>query len=381
MRYDKSMSSATIGIIGGGQLGRMLTIAAVPLDFSVIVVDPGANCPAAQVGAEQIQAELHDKIALHQLAERCDFITIEIEHVDAALLGEIAALGTPVNPAPLTIAMIQDKLQQKQFLHDAGIPVAPFSIINEQSSAETAFSHYGQMIVKTRRGGYDGRGNIVVRQQDRIAVAIAEFAGQKLYAEKLIPFKKELAVMIARSTTGEVVTYPVAETIQERNICTEVLIPAPMDELLAQKATNVALTVAAHIEGAGVFGIEMFLTEDDNIIVNEIAPRVHNSGHYTTEACQTSQFEQHIRAITGLALGPTKLVAPAAVMINILGERNGEAEIIGLQEAASLPNTAVHIYGKSLTKIDRKMGHITVTGDTLNEARKHAKAARKALSI
>jgi 5-(carboxyamino)imidazole ribonucleotide synthase len=373
--------TGTIGIIGGGQLGRMLTLAAIPLGFKVVVVDPGPNCPAAQVGARQIVAKLDDETAVRQLAEQVDYLTIEIEHVDARLLGELAALGTPVNPSPLTIAMIQDKLAQKQFLHDAGLPVAPFTIINDHTSAETALAHYGKMVIKTRRGGYDGRGNAVVSQPAEVAVALAEFEGQELYAEKFVPFKKELAVMVARSHNGEVVTYPVVETIQQRNICTEVLAPAPVSEITREEAEAVARLAAKQLKGAGVFGIELFLTNDNRIVVNEIAPRVHNSGHYTTEACKTSQFEQHIRAITGMPLGPTDLVAPAAVMLNVLGERNGPTAIEGLEKAAANPQTTVHLYGKSPTKIDRKMGHITAIGDTLDEARKRARTASDHLSV
>jgi 5-(carboxyamino)imidazole ribonucleotide synthase len=375
------MDSQVIGIVGGGQLGRMLTLAALPLGFKVVVVDPGANSPAKQVGAEQIVADLHDAQALKELADKCDFITVEIEHVDAKLLDEINELGTPVNPAPKTIALIQDKFAQKQFLADARIPVAPFVEITDQASAEKAFEEFGEMLIKTKRGAYDGRGNMVVKSKEDIAEAFKVFEGKELYAEKAVPFQKELAIMVARDWEGNVVTYPVAETIQERNICTEVLVPAPIDTDLREKAETVGLVVARHLEGAGVFGIEMFLTEDGEIIVNEIAPRVHNSGHYTTEACVTSQFEQHMRAIAGLPLGSTEMIAPAAVMINILGERDGPTELVGLEQALQNPATAVHIYGKSPTKFDRKMGHITTTGATIEEALERARQARQSLKI
>jgi 5-(carboxyamino)imidazole ribonucleotide synthase len=376
------MASQTIGIVGGGQLGRMLTIAALPLGFKVVVVDPGGNSPAAQVGAEQIIADLHDETALKQLANQSDFITIEIEHVDAKLLAEINDLGTPVNPAPATIALIQDKFAQKQFLEQAGIPVASYVEITDEASAQQALKDFdGQILIKAKHGAYDGRGNRVIKHSEDIATALKHFEGKELYAEKLIPFQKELAIMVARDWEGDVKAYPVAETIQERNICTEVLVPAPIDETLQQKAREVGLQVANHLKGAGIFGIEMFLSQDGEIIVNEIAPRVHNSGHYTTEACATSQFEQHIRAIAGLPLGPTDLVVPASVMINILGERDGPVQLEGLEVAESQPETTVHLYGKSPTKVDRKMGHITATGATLEEARDRARKARQAISI
>ncbi|HEY5442502.1 MAG TPA: ATP-grasp domain-containing protein, partial [Candidatus Saccharimonadales bacterium] len=208
--------------------------------------------------------------------------------------------------------------------------------------------------------------------------AMSSFQGKPLYAEAFVPFQKELAVMVARDQQGNIATYPLTETIHERNICIETLTPAAVDEKTAQQ---VALDVANHLEGAGVFGIEMFLTEDNQILVNEIAPRVHNSGHYTIEACQTSQFEQHIRAITGMELGPTDMTVPAAVMVNILGERDGPVMLKGVEEAGAEPHTSVHIYGKSPTKIDRKMGHITATGQTLEEARQRAHKAKEAISI
>jgi phosphoribosylaminoimidazole carboxylase PurK protein len=374
--------SGIVGIVGGGQLGRMLTEAATAMGLRVIVIDPGANCPAKQVGAEQIVAELHDKAALHELAEKADVITIEIEHVDSDLLEEIAALGTPVEPSPATITMIKDKLTQKQFLRKSGLPVADFVEINDAGSAEKALKDFGgKMLIKTRHGAYDGRGNMVVNDLEDIPKAFALFNGQKLYAEKFVPFQKELAVMVARSTSGKTATYPVVETIQERNICIEVLAPADIEPAQAQAAERVALSVAEHLGGAGVFGIELFLTDDGQILINEIAPRVHNSGHYTIEACATSQFTQHIRAITGMPLGSTELLVPAAAMINILGERNGPTTITGLEEVHALPDTAVHLYGKSPTKIDRKMGHITATGTTAQEARDRAERARALIGI
>jgi 5-(carboxyamino)imidazole ribonucleotide synthase len=381
IRYDYDMEIKVIGIVGGGQLGRMLTEAALPLGFQVIVVDPEADCPAAQAGARQIVGTLDDKAALQDLAAQADVITVEIEHVDTELLSQIAT-GKQVRPAPETIAMIQDKFRQKQFLAAAGIPLADFAAINDEASARQALDDFGgKILLKTRRGAYDGRGNMVVSDDNDIKQAFKLFKDQPLYAEKFVPFQKELAVMVARSTGDETAVYPVVETIQERNICIEVIAPAQIDEELSRQAEQVALDVVQHLKGAGVFGIEMFLTDDNRILVNEIAPRVHNSGHYTIEACATSQFEQHIRAIAGLPLEPTNLIVPAAVMINILGERDGPTHIKGLDKAAAIPDVTVHLYGKSPTKIDRKMGHITATGATTEEARERARQARQAINV
>ncbi len=360
----------------------MLTLAALPLGFRVVVVDPGANSPAAQAGATEITANLYDKDALKKLAAQADYITVEIEHLNADALAMVEALGKPVNPAPATVKLIQDKLRQKEFLHSKGIPVAPFAPVTGLLDAEKTWQKFGKKIlIKTRHGAYDGRGNMLVTGRAELKEALERFAGRELYAEKFVPFKKELAVMVARGVNGEVSTYPIAETVHQRNICLEVKVPAQITAAEQKRAEKLALKVAGVLQGAGMFGIEMFLTDDDQVLVNEIAPRVHNSGHYTMDASRTSQFEQHIRAITGLPLGSTDLVAPAAVMINILGERDGETELTGLDEALAVPYVSVHLYGKSPTKVDRKMGHVTATGKTVAEARKRAVKARRKITI
>ena len=372
----------TIGIVGGGQLGRMLTLAAKPLGFDVVVIDTGENCPAAQVGAEQIVAGLRDESALSELASRSSFITIEIEHIDATVLEEIEKNGTPVNPSPATVRLIQDKYLQKKALIEASIPTADFVEIADEVSAEKTLQDFGgQMSLKTKHGAYDGRGNAKVSSSEELKNALRSFEGKELYAEKLVPFTKELAIMIARDFDGNVKLYPLTETIHERNICIETLTPAPVSDDIKAKTEAVARKVAELLQGAGVFGIEMFLSQDGTILVNEIAPRVHNSGHYTMNACVTSQFEQHIRAISGLPLGDTNLLAPAAAMINILGERDGETNIEGLAEALAIDGVSVHLYGKSPTKIDRKMGHINAVAESLDIARENARHARGKLSI
>ncbi|MEO7364437.1 MAG: 5-(carboxyamino)imidazole ribonucleotide synthase [Candidatus Saccharimonadales bacterium] len=376
------MEPETIGIIGGGQLGRMLTLAALPLGYRVVVLDPGANCPAAQVGAEQIVGELNNKAALEKLARKSDYVTIEIEHLDAIVLQRIADSGVPVNPSPQTIRLIQDKYAQKQFLTEHGIPLAPYMLLENEAEASIQYDRWEHsMIIKARRGAYDGRGNMVITSYDDIPEAFWKFKDQGLYAERLVPFVKELAVMVAKDWKGNIVTYPVVETIQQRNICLEVLVPAPVSAAVTMAAETIARQVAEHLDGAGLYGIELFLTADDQVLVNEIAPRVHNSGHYTMDACRTSQFEQHIRAIAGLPLGSTELLSPAAVMINILGERDGPTQVKSTSAALAIDGASLHLYGKSPTKIDRKMGHITVTGRTLQEAQDNARKARKAFSI
>ncbi len=360
----------------------MLTLAAKPLGFQVVVVDPVPNSPAAQVGAEQIIADLYDKSALARLAERADVVTVEIEHLDAEALAEIEKLGVAVHPSPATIRIIQDKLWQKHLLHQAHIPVASFVEVNSLQEAKSVLKAFGgKMLLKTRHGAYDGRGNALITKPQQLKRAIERFGGAKLYAEKFVPFEKELSVIIARSTNGKVVVYPVVETTHKDNICVETRVPARIDKSAAKNAQKLAHEVAKYLRGAGVFAIEMFLTKDGQVLVNEIAPRVHNSGHYTIEASHTSQFEQHIRAVSGLALGDPSLAVPAAVMVNILGERDGPTKIEGLDDALALPHVSVHIYGKAPTKKSRKMGHITATGKSVREAARNAKKARRKINI
>ncbi len=376
------MNGKTIGIVGGGQLGRMLTLAAKPLGFDVIVVDPGADCPAAQVGAKQIVADLYDESALRLLAEQSDVVTIEIEHMDTAALAEIEANGTPVHPAPATTRIIQDKLHQKQLLQLGSVPIADFVEIATQADARNALKQFGgKILLKTRHGAYDGRGNMLIKNEKDIPEAFAKFGNAQLYAERFVPFKKELAAIVARSTSGDVEVYPVVETVHKDNICTEVIAPAAIDKKQAAGAYKIAHQTAELLRGAGVFAIEMFLTRDGRVLVNEIAPRVHNSGHLTIEACYTSQFEQHIRSVTGLPLGNTGLKVPAAAMVNILGERDGAVDVSGRAGVLSNERTSIHLYGKSPTKKARKMGHITVVGDNTKEVRSRAKRALRKIRI
>lgn len=371
-----------IGIVGGGQLGRMLTLAALPLGFKVVVVDPGENCPAAQAGAEQILGSLRDEKTLLQLARKADYITVEIEHLDAEVLEKIVEKGGTVNPAPSTIKLIQDKFKQKEFLQKNGLPIAPFYEITDLEQAKNILEKLcGSMLLKTRHNAYDGRGNALIKNANDLQEAMTRFADTPLYAEKVVNFTKELAVMVAKDMAGKTLAYPVVETVHERNICLEVLAPAQVPKDVANKAVSLSKRAVSHLQGAGMYGVEMFLQKDGSVLINEIAPRVHNSGHYTMNGCTVSQFEQHIRAITGLPLENTELSSPAAVMINILGERNGPTRLRGLGKTLAIQGTAVHIYGKSPTKVDRKMGHINAVGLTIKQARAKARKARKSLDI
>ena len=374
-------ATKTIGIVGGGQLGRMLTQAAVALGFQVVVVNPSVNSPAAQIGANEIVGDLYDEVALNQLAKVSDIITVEIEHLNADALHAISK-NKHVHPTPSVIKLIQDKYLQKEFLQKNGIAVAEFVDVKNSTSAKNALKKFGgKMLLKAKHGAYDGRGNAVVSNPQELDDALKQFEGRELYAEAYVPFSKELAVMVARNTQGEVKSFPVTETFHERNICIETQTPADIPKQTTKKAEDLAKLVVQKLGSAGTFGIEMFLTADGEVLVNEVAPRVHNSGHYTIEACKTSQFEQHIRAITGMKLESTEMIVPSAVMINILGERDSETLVNSDQDLEQSPNVYIHLYGKSPTKIDRKMGHITATGKTIKEARSKAQQARISIEI
>lgn len=371
-----------IGIVGGGQLGRLIAIDAKRLGFTVNIIDPTPNSPAGQVADHQIVANYNDDKAIRHLAKISDFLTFEIELANAEVLNELAAKGLQINPSAETLGIIKDKFLQKQFLKKAKIPVADFMEVNSKEEILRAAKKFGYpFLLKARFDAYDGRGNALIKKPSDLDKGIKKLQGRKLYIEKFVPFIKELAVMVGRNIKDEVVSYPVVETIHKNNICHIVMVPAPVDKNIQRKAQRLAEKMIHHLKGAGMFGIEMFLTEDGKIYINEIAPRVHNSGHYTIEANEISQFEQHARAITGMPFGPTKLTTPAAVMINILGVRDGKAKPKGIEIAEKIPGVKVHIYGKLQTRKERKMGHITVVGKNLNETLRKAKKARKLITI
>lgn len=391
-----------IGIVGGGQLARMLIFDAKKMGFTVTVLDPTPYSPAGQIADKHIVAELDDEKAMMELANHSDYITLEWEHANPDLLEKIAKNGIPVNPSAQALRIIKDKYQQKVFLRKAGIPVAPFENVilkgakaTDRISGDPIASLQGDihkiakkfgypLLLKAKVGGYDGKGNYTVKNQRGITEGFKKLGvleGKEVYVEKFIPFEKELAVMVARNTKGSIETFPVVETIHKNNILHLTIAPAQIKPSMVKKAETLAKKVMLHLKGAGVFGIEMFLTKKGDVLINEIAPRVHNSGHYTIEPCITSQFAQHLRAVTGLPLGKTDMIMPYAVMINILGKRNDKADIQGLANVLKIPNVYVHIYGKADTKIERKMGHITVMGSDLKQCLVKAKKARKLLEI
>ncbi len=351
-----------LGIIGGGQLGMMIAEAAktMPEHISkIIVLDPTENCPAAQVGAEQIVGDFKNKEAIIELAKKSDIITYEIESGDSGILKSVEK-DTEINPSPETLKIIQDKFLQKSFLLEHDIPVPEFIKIENISEIKEQLKKFGcPALLKARRDAYDGRGNFKINSEDEIEKAYEYFKGQKLMLEKFVPFKMEVSVIASRNTKGQIKTYPLVENIHEENILRQTIAPARVSEDITKKAEVIAEKTMTVLKGAGIFGIEMFVTQDDSIVINEIAPRVHNSGHHSLQSSETSQFEQHLRAILGLELGSTKLLHNT-IMYNILGSKEfqGKYKPITISENGLF----LKMYGKKISKPLRKLGHFNLVG-------------------
>ncbi|MFW6004462.1 MAG: 5-(carboxyamino)imidazole ribonucleotide synthase [Halodesulfurarchaeum sp.] len=369
----------TLGIVGGGQLGRMLGEAASPLGVETVVLDPTPDCPAHPPASDQLVADFDDLAAVKSLAERVDVLTLEIELADPdALESVVEATGTPVQPAPEDLRMTRDKLVEKETLDGAGIPIPDFADVDDEDALQEAFDELGSpLMLKARRGGYDGRGNAVV---ETVADATSYFGSVSgLIAEELVDFERELSV-IGVQGVDERRTYPVGENVHEEEILRETLVPARTSQDRLDRATEVASSVLSTLDGRGVFGIELFETAAGEILVNEIAPRPHNSGHYTIEGTVTSQFEQHVRAVLGLPLGSTELREPTA-MANVLGDgaESRPVSLSGVESLLDMEGVHFHWYGKRAVRPLRKLGHVTVTGPDLEANRRQAEAARETL--
>ena len=347
-----------LGIIGGGQLGMMITEAAKNLGeyiSEITVLDPTENCPASQAGAKQIVGDFKDEIAILKLAEQSDIITYEIESGNTDVLSKLKA---EIEPSPSTLGIIQDKLSQKTFLSENGFPVSQFYEIISLNDLREKIKDLGlPVLLKSRRDAYDGRGNFKITSSNEIEKAYQHFDGKSLMVEKFVNFKMEVSVIAARNTKGDIITYPLVENIHENNILKTTIIPARVSDDVISNAGEIAKKTMEVLKGAGVFGIEMFIDQDDKILINEIAPRVHNSGHHTLQSCKTSQFEQHLRAILGLELGGTDLIH-RTVMCNILGPDGFE----GKYKPIVLEKDGVYLkmYGKDVSKPQRKLGHFNV---------------------
>ncbi len=375
----------TIGIIGGGQLARMSALAAHRLGIGVRILDPDPACPAAQVAPNPVVAALDDADGLAELSRSVDVVTLENEFVPAERLAVLEASGATVFPSAATLGLIQDKARQKAALRSAGLAVPDFAEVSSPDDVTRAAESWGwPLVLKSRKNGYDGRGNRTVRSADELPAAWTEMADRDggLMVERWVPFSRELATLVARRPSGQAVVYPVVETIQRDHICHEVFAPAAdLSDAAAHAVRELALAAIEAVDGIGLFGVELFELTDGTVLVNELAPRPHNSGHYSIEGCTTSQFEQHVRAVLDLPLGRTDLLFPAVVMRNLLGSGTGAADPGGLAAALRVPGAHIHLYGKAERRPGRKLGHVTTVSDDPSDARTRARHAADRLGL
>ena len=382
MRDLRTDPAVSVAILGGGQLARMMIYESRKLGLRFSVLDSSEDVPAGKLADRFYSGSLESASDLERIILENDVTTYDIEHINTEALGRLSEAGHAIFPAPEILAIIQDKGIQKKHLQDAGIPVPAFSLFDPPAqilSAPTLPVPF-PAVQKARRGGYDGRGVAVLRNEDDLDTMLPVPS----MLEEFVDFEVELAVMVARDRKGQVLSYPVAEMYfdENANICDTVIAPARFGERVEAEARRIAEETVVALAGVGVFGIELFLTKDGKILVNEVAPRPHNSGHYTIEGCVTSQFEQHIRAVAGFPLGSTDLHRPA-VMFNLLGAPgfSGRPVVRGLSEALAIPGASVHLYGKSETRPYRKMGHVTVTGRDVETVLGKAERVRECIRI
>ena len=369
---SEARAAITLGIIGGGQLAKMMAQAAAQFGCEVVILERQADFPASSLATGTLIGDWDKPESLLELASLVDVVTLENEFVDAAALAVLEQRGHKLWPSAATMRLIQDKFVQKQTLASAGLPVPRMRAVERIEDVALIAAEWGfPLLLKARRNAYDGKGNATLRSITDIETAwnkLGGHTGNPLFAEQFCPFTNELAVIITRGVHGEVITYPVVETVQRDHICHVVLAPAPVTPEIAGRAAELARRAVAAVAAVGSFGVEMFLLDDGQILVNELAPRVHNSGHYTIEACACSQFENHVRAVLGWPLGSPAMRAPAAVMVNLLASADGPGTPQGLADALRVDDAHIHIYGKTRSRKGRKMGHVTALGATPEEA-------------
>ncbi|EOD00162.1 5-(carboxyamino)imidazole ribonucleotide synthase [Caldisalinibacter kiritimatiensis] len=371
-----NLNDIRVGIIGGGQLGKMLIQEAKKMDFYVCVLTPSADSPAAKIADEIIVGDLYDEDKISDIVRKCDVTTYEIEHINTDILCSLEEEGHKIYPYPKILKTINNKYVQKEFLRKNNLPTSEFEKISDLNDIASKFGF--PFVQKACVGGYDGRGVKVIKSEKDFNSALECDS----FAEKYVEFEKEFSVIVSRGINGEVKVFPVVEMMfdENKNICDKIISPGRIERYITEQAQEIAINCIELLNGVGVFAIEMFLTKDKKVLINEIAPRVHNSGHHTIESCITSQFEQHIRAICNLPLGGADLIIPS-VMVNILGEEGeyGHPFYKGLEDVMKISGVNVHIYGKKTIKPFRKMGHITVVDNDIEKALGKAMKVNKML--
>jgi 5-(carboxyamino)imidazole ribonucleotide synthase len=368
------LPGATLGVLGGGQLGRMFTAEARRMGYRVAVLDPDPEAPAGQLADVHIARPWTDVEALTELAERCDAVTIEFENVPADVLRALVA-HMPVRPRADAVAITQDRIGEKEFLQHLGIATAEWAPIRSEPDLAPAWRAIGGIggILKTTRMGYDGKGQLAVDSAEHLALAWGGLGTVPCILERRVALEREISVMVARGVDGATVTWPVAENVHRRGILHTTVVPAMVPKAIADEARAIAERIATALVYVGVMGVECFVADGGRILVNELAPRPHNSGHWTLDACATSQFEQQVRCLAGLPLGETRALSPVA-MVNILGDlwAGGEPH---WDRAMAVPGVRLHLYGKREPRAGRKMGHLTAVAETPIEAWQRALAA------
>jgi 5-(carboxyamino)imidazole ribonucleotide synthase len=368
----------TIGILGGGQLGRMLTLEAKRMGYRVVTLEPLPNSPCGQVADEQIVAAYDDLRAIGELGARADVVTYEFENIPLESVRALENDGRLVRPGGEVLRITQDRILEKTFVRDAGCTVAPFAPVDDAASLGAAIAAIGfPAVIKTARGGYDGKGQWVVRDEAEAHAALAAARGVALIYERFVPFDLEISVISARGSDGSIVSFPVTENRHDHGVLATTIVPARIPPAVAARAVATTERVGAQLGIIGTYCIEFFV-KGDEIFVNEIAPRVHNSGHYSLDATQISQYEAHVRAICDLPLVQPKLFEPA-VMVNVLGAGTGDY-LDGVAELLTDPDVKLHVYGKRHAALRRKMAHFTVLAPTVDEALARAEAGRRLLS-
>jgi 5-(carboxyamino)imidazole ribonucleotide synthase len=354
---------ATIGVLGGGQLGRMMAVVARQMGYRIIVLDPSARCPTAQVSDGVVVGALDDVAAAKHLASQVDVITLDTEHVPADVLAELEPIA-PVRPHAEVLRTIQDRLVQKQFLDRLGLPQAAWAPADDVNAALAKVGR--PAILKVRRAGYDGKGQQRVDPSADAHAVLAKLRGEPAVAEEVVRFTREISVILARGLDGQIAIYPIAENVHRHHILHTTRAPAPMPDPERKRAEAIAVSVAEALGHVGVMAVEMFELPDGKLLVNEIAPRTHNSGHYTYGACATSQFEQHVRAICGIPLGDPRALT-GAVMVNLIGDLWAKGTPVW-HEVLARPEARLHLYGKDAPAPGRKMGHVTLLDDDTDRA-------------
>lgn len=388
------MPGAWLGMVGGGQLGRMFCFAAQAMGYRVAVLDPDEASPAGSVADRHLRASYTDEAALTELARLCAAVSTEFENVPAASL-DFLARSTFVSPAGRCVAIAQDRIAEKRFIAEAGAPVAPHVVIESSDALaaidDAALGAVLPGILKTARLGYDGKGQVRVASPDEVRDAYSALGGVPCVLEKRLALKYEVSALIARGTSGATAVYPLAQNLHRGGVLALTVVPAPdASPAIVDQAQRAAVSIAEKLDYVGVLCVEFFVLEDGLLVANEMAPRPHNSGHYTVDACAASQFEQQVRAMTGMPLGDTRQHSPA-VMLNILGDvwfpvsPNGALATTPVtppwHEVAAMPAARLHLYGKEDARAGRKMGHVNFTAATLDEARTAARDCARLLHI